>query len=169
MRLQGWGTGDFGLETGIKKQMQRQRQLNQSLRLRLRSTGLTPRVRRRAEARLYLEATAKTTWLRDGSHPTYRKCAMDGALGSCFYGSLRNCHGTACVYHPSGGNPMTRFALFTVALFAIVTIGAQSQSRHGGNSLKSMCVCVPARAKLMLKSAIVNTQARSAQLFTAAQ
>jgi hypothetical protein len=66
---------------------------------------------------------------------------------------------------------MTRFALFTVALFAIVTIGAQSQSqsRHGGNSLKSMCVCVPARAKLMLKSAIVNTQARSAQLFTAAQ
>ena len=64
---------------------------------------------------------------------------------------------------------MSRFALFTVALFAIATIGFESQSRHSGSSLKSMCVCVPARAKLLLKSAIVNTQARSAELFTAAQ
>jgi len=74
-------------------------------------------------------------------------------------------------YHPSGGHPMSRFALFTVALFAVVVVGFQSgsQSRHGGSSLKSMCVCVPARAKLLLKSAIVNTQARSAELFTAAQ
>jgi hypothetical protein len=74
-------------------------------------------------------------------------------------------------YHPSGGHPMSRFALFTVALFSIVTIGSlsQSQSRHSGSSLKSMCVCVPARAKLLLKSAIVQTQARSAQLVTAAE
>jgi hypothetical protein len=66
---------------------------------------------------------------------------------------------------------MSRFTLFTVALFAIVALGSQSQfqSRHGGSSLKSMCVCVPARAKLMLKSAIVKTQAQTAQLFTAAQ
>jgi hypothetical protein len=66
---------------------------------------------------------------------------------------------------------MSRFALFTVALFSIVTIGSlsQSQSRHGGSSLKSMCVCVPARAKLMLKSAIVQTQARSAELLTVGQ
>jgi hypothetical protein len=70
-------------------------------------------------------------------------------------------------YHPSGGHPMSRFALFTVALFVIVAIGSQSQ--HGGSSLKSMCVCVPARAKLMLKSAIVKTQARSAELLTAGQ
>jgi hypothetical protein len=62
---------------------------------------------------------------------------------------------------------MSRFALFTVALFVLVTIG--SQSRRGGSSLKSMCVCVPTRAKLILKSAIVQTQARSAQLFTVAQ
>jgi hypothetical protein len=74
-------------------------------------------------------------------------------------------------YHPSGGHPMSRFALFTVALFAIVAIGSQSrsQSRHDGSSLKSMCVCVPARAKLMLKSAIVKTQARSAELLTVGQ
>jgi hypothetical protein len=62
---------------------------------------------------------------------------------------------------------MSRFALFTVALFVIVAIG--SQSRHGGGSLKSMCVCVPTRAKLILKSAIVKTQGRSAELFTVAQ
>jgi hypothetical protein len=70
-------------------------------------------------------------------------------------------------YHPSGGHPMSRFALFTVALFVIVAIG--SQSPHGGSSLKSMCVCVPTRAKLILKAAIVKTQARSAELFTVAQ
>jgi hypothetical protein len=67
---------------------------------------------------------------------------------------------------------MSRFAVFTVALF-LVAIGLESQFqyRHGGSSLKSMCVCVPARAKLMLKSAIVNvkTQARSAELVTSAQ
>jgi hypothetical protein len=62
---------------------------------------------------------------------------------------------------------MSRFALFTVALFTIVALG--SQSAHGGSSLKSMCVCVPARAKLMLRSAIVKTQARSSELFTAVQ
>ena len=74
-------------------------------------------------------------------------------------------------YHPSGGHPMSRFALFTVALFVLVAIGSQSQSqsRHGGSSLKSMCVCVPTRAKLILKSAIVKAQTRSAELFTAAQ
>ncbi len=62
---------------------------------------------------------------------------------------------------------MSRFALFTVALFVIVTVG--SQSRYAGSSLKSMCVCVPARAKLIVKSAIVKTQARSAQLFAVSQ
>ena len=74
-------------------------------------------------------------------------------------------------YHSSGGHPMSRFALFTIALFVLVAIGSQSQSqsRHGGSSLKSMCVCVPTRAKLILKSAIVKTQARSAEFFAAAQ
>jgi len=73
-------------------------------------------------------------------------------------------------YHPSGGHPMhptSRFALFTVTLFVIVAIG--SQSAHGGSSLQSMCVCVPARAKLILNSAIVKAQARSAKLLTVAQ
>jgi hypothetical protein len=74
-------------------------------------------------------------------------------------------------YYPSGGHPMSRFALFSVALFVIIAIGslAQPQSRHGGSSLKSMCVCVPARAKLFLKSAMVKTQARSANLLTVGQ
>jgi hypothetical protein len=61
---------------------------------------------------------------------------------------------------------MSRFALFSVALFVLVAIGSQSQ--HSGSSLKSMCVCVPARAKLIMKS-IVKTQARTAQLVTAAE
>jgi hypothetical protein len=62
---------------------------------------------------------------------------------------------------------MSRLALFTVALFVLVAIG--SQPRYGGSSLKSMCVCVPTRAKLIMKSAIVKAQARSAELFTAGQ
>jgi hypothetical protein len=63
---------------------------------------------------------------------------------------------------------MSRLALFTVALFTIVAIG--SQPRHGGSlseSTKSICVCMPARAGLIVKSAIAKTQARvrSAELF----
>jgi hypothetical protein len=67
---------------------------------------------------------------------------------------------------------MSRFALFTVVLIAIVALGAQPQTRHGGSlnkSLKDMCVCVPARAALILKSAVAKTQAGSAQLFATAQ
>ena len=88
-----------------------------------------------------------------------------------FYGSFEELPWPSLriIYH--GGHPMSRLALFTVTLLVIVAIGSQSgsQSRHGGSSLKSMCVCVPTRAKLILKSAIVKTQARSAELFTAAQ
>ena len=62
---------------------------------------------------------------------------------------------------------MSRFALFTVALFVLVAIG--SQPRYDGSSLKSMCVCVPTRAKLIMKSAIVKAQARSAELFAVGQ
>jgi hypothetical protein len=64
-------------------------------------------------------------------------------------------------------HPMNRFALFTVTLFVIIALG--SESRYGGSSLKSMCVCVPGRAKLLVKSAIVQAQARSAKLVTAAE
>ena len=71
-------------------------------------------------------------------------------------------------------NPMSRFALFVTALIVIVAIGAQSQPqpRHGSglnNSIKSMCVCVPTRAGLIMKAAIAKTQARSAELFTVSQ
>jgi hypothetical protein len=75
-------------------------------------------------------------------------------------------------YHSSGGrsmNPTSRFALFTVALLVIVFVG--SQPRQGMSltkSIDSMCVCVPARAGLIVKSAIAKTQAhiRSAELST---
>lgn len=58
---------------------------------------------------------------------------------------------------------MDRFALFATALIIIVAIS--SQSRHAGGSNKSICVCVPARAGLIVKSAIARTQAWSTELF----
>ena len=67
-------------------------------------------------------------------------------------------------YRPSEGHPMRRFALFVAALIIIVAIG--SQPRHGMSPNKSMCVCIPTRAGLILKSAIARTQARSTELFT---
>ncbi len=65
-------------------------------------------------------------------------------------------------------NPMSRFALFTIALITIVAIG--SQPRPGMNlskSMKDMCVCVPARAGLMAKAALAKTQAASVELLKA--
>jgi hypothetical protein len=66
-------------------------------------------------------------------------------------------------YRPSEGDPMSRFALFAAALIVIVGIGAQTS--HDNASLKSMCVCVPTRAGLIVKSAIAKTRARSTELF----
>jgi len=65
-------------------------------------------------------------------------------------------------------NPMSRFALFTVALITIVVIG--SQPRHGMNlskSMKDMCVCVPGRAGRMAKAALAKTEAASVELLKA--
>jgi hypothetical protein len=62
---------------------------------------------------------------------------------------------------------MSRFALFATASIIIVAIG--SQPRHGGGPNKSMCVRIPTRAGLILKSAIAKTQARSTELFTVTQ
>lgn len=69
-------------------------------------------------------------------------------------------------HRPSEGDPMSRFALFAAALIIIVGIG--SQTSQGSASIKSMCVCVPARAGLIVKSAIARTQARSTELFVRA-
>jgi hypothetical protein len=66
-------------------------------------------------------------------------------------------------YRPSEAYPMRRFALFLAALIIIVAIG--SQPGHDGGSKKSICVCIPTRAGLILKSAIARTQARSTELF----
>jgi len=65
-------------------------------------------------------------------------------------------------------NPMSRFALFTVGLFVIIAIGFQPRRGVSLNkSIDSVCVCVPARAELIMKSAMAKTQAqvRSVKLF----
>jgi hypothetical protein len=64
-------------------------------------------------------------------------------------------------YRPPDDHSMRRFALFVTALIIIVAIG--SQTRHGGVQKKSICVCIPARAGLILKSAIARTQALSTE------
>jgi len=53
-------------------------------------------------------------------------------------------------YRPSEGNPMRRFALFSIALLVLIIIG--SQPSKGGGLKKSMCVCLPSRAAFILKS-----------------
>jgi hypothetical protein len=65
-------------------------------------------------------------------------------------------------------NPMSRFALFTVAFITVVAIAYQP--RHSVNlskSMKDVCVCVPARAKLMAKAARAKTHAASVALMKA--
>ncbi len=49
-------------------------------------------------------------------------------------------------YRPSQGDPTSRFVLFVAAFLIIVGIG--SQASQSSASIKSMCVCVPARAGL---------------------
>jgi hypothetical protein len=61
-----------------------------------------------------------------------------------------------------GVNPMSpnsRLALFTISLIAVVAIGAQPHGVRVSRSMKDMCVCVPAKAGLMVKAAIARTQA----------
>jgi hypothetical protein len=53
-------------------------------------------------------------------------------------------------YRSSEGHPMRRFALFSAALLVLVVIG--SLPWNGRKLNKSMCVCLPSRAALMLKS-----------------
>jgi len=65
-------------------------------------------------------------------------------------------------YRPSEGHPMRRFALFSAALLILIIIG--SQPSKGSGLKKSMCVCLPSRAALILRSmtsvsAITTTQA----------
>jgi hypothetical protein len=63
-------------------------------------------------------------------------------------------------------SPMSRFALFTACLVVVAAIG-YSQPRHGASvskSLNDMCVCVPARAALLMKKVVAKTHGRSAEL-----
>ncbi len=68
-------------------------------------------------------------------------------------------------YRPSQGDPTSRFVLFVAAFLIIVGIG--SQASQSSASIKSMCFCVPARAGLIMKSALARTQARSTKPLTA--
>jgi len=53
-------------------------------------------------------------------------------------------------YRSPEDRPMQRFAIFVAVLLVIVAIG--SRPSHRSSAKGSFCVCVPARAKLMLKS-----------------
>ena len=65
---------------------------------------------------------------------------------------------------------MNRLALFTVALLIVVAIGSESgKSGSLTKSMNSMCVCVPARAKVLLKSAMAKTQMAKTQSHSTAQ
>jgi hypothetical protein len=61
-------------------------------------------------------------------------------------------------YRPPDDRSMRRLALFVTALIVIVAIGSVPPKHGGGAQKKSICVCIPARAGLILKSAIARTQ-----------
>jgi len=73
---------------------------------------------------------------------------------------------TQSPYRSSEGHPMRRFGLFAVALFIVVVIGSLPWNGRASkrSSSNSMCVCLPSRAGLILKSslsAFTRTQAPS--------
>src|SRR6476620_916228 len=93
---------------------------------------------------------------------------IDSPAHALFTAVLRNSHDTASVSPITEVIPMSRFALVAVALIVVVAIG--SENRHAGSltkSMESMCVCIPARAGLIMKSAIARTPPRSLQLLAA--
>jgi len=71
-------------------------------------------------------------------------------------------------YRPSDDHATRRLVLFVAVFLVIVAIGSQSQSqtRLRDGKKESICVCLPSRAGLLLKSAIARTQAQSAALLT---
>jgi hypothetical protein len=68
-------------------------------------------------------------------------------------------------YRPSDDRATRRLAIFATIFLIIVAIGA-AQPRRVDAASQSICVCIPSRAGLLLKSAIVKTQARSTALLT---
>ena len=69
-------------------------------------------------------------------------------------------------YHASEGHPMRRFTVFAIVLFAVVLVG--SQPWNGSHPKRSMCVCLPSRAALILRS-ITGTSATSVSAMTRTQ
>jgi hypothetical protein len=67
-------------------------------------------------------------------------------------------------YRPSDDRATRRLAVFAAAFLIIVAIGAQP--RRSEAAAQSICVCIPSRAGLLLKSVVVKTQARSTALLT---
>ena len=73
-------------------------------------------------------------------------------------------------YRPSDDNATRRLVIFVAVFLVIVAIGSQSQSqsqtRLRDGKKESICVCLPSRAGLLLKSAIARTQAQTTALLT---
>jgi hypothetical protein len=70
-------------------------------------------------------------------------------------------------YPPSADNSTRRLAIFIAVLLVIVAIGSQpGRGASTSKSANSVCVCVPTRAGLLLKSAIAKTHARTTALLT---
>ena len=74
-------------------------------------------------------------------------------------------------YRPPDDNATRRLVLFIAIFLVIVAIGTQTQSqmRHTGRTLDSMCVCLPTKAALVMKSAIAKAKAHSTALATVTQ
>ena len=75
---------------------------------------------------------------------------------------------TQSPYRSSEGHPMRRFALFAATLLVVVVVGSQPWNGKGSKrSMNSMCVCLPSRAGLIVRSmtssvsALTRTQAPS--------
>jgi hypothetical protein len=67
-------------------------------------------------------------------------------------------------YRPSDDRATRRLAIFGAIFLIIVAIGAQPRRVEAAS--QSICVCIPSRAGLLLKSAIVKTKAHSTALLT---
>jgi|HubBroStandDraft_6_1064221.scaffolds.fasta_scaffold1499243_1 hypothetical protein len=60
---------------------------------------------------------------------------------------------TQSPYRSTEGHPMRRFALFAATLLIVIVVGSLPwNGRVSKSSTHSMCVCLPSRAGLILKS-----------------
>jgi hypothetical protein len=69
---------------------------------------------------------------------------------------------------PSDDHATRRLVIFVSVFLLIVAIGSQSQSqtRLRNGEKESICVCLPSKAGLLLKSAIARAQTQTTSLLT---